>query len=97
MTIVYRGDVGARLTIATANATMTVTTVLTVLIKKPNGTVLTKTPTAVDYTTGAVTYDTVAGDVDTVGEYTVQVHGVFDDGDDLRSNVDKFYVNERIG
>ena len=96
MTLVYRGDIGTRLTIATGNTSIASTTVITVLIKKPDGTVLTKTPGAINYTTGAITYDTISGDLDIVGEYTVQVRGVFDDGDDLRSNTDRFYVNERV-
>ena len=96
MTLVYTGDIGARLTIATNNTLIALTTVLTLLIKKPAGTLLTKTTPTVNYTTGVITYDSVSGDLDEVGEYTVQVRGVFDDGDDLRSDKDKFYVYEKL-
>lgn len=96
MALVYTGDIGSRLTIATNNALIAVTTVLTVLIKKPvTGTLLTKTP-VVNYTTGVLAYDSIAGDLDEAGEYKVQVRGVFDDGDDLRSDEDKFYVYEKL-
>lgn len=95
MALVYKGDIGTRLTIATSNTIMALTTVLTVLIRKPSGTLLTKTPT-VNYTTGVLTYDTISGDLDETGEYKVQVRGVFDDGDDLRSNMDSFYVYEKL-
>ena len=61
MTLVYRGDIGSRLTISTSNTAMPITTVLTILIKKPSGTLLTKTPT-VDFATGIITYDTISGD-----------------------------------
>ena len=95
MALVYTGDIGTRLTIATNNTLIALTTVLTLLLKKPAGTLLTKTPT-VNYTTGVITYDSVSGDLDEVGEYIVQVRGVFDDGDDLRSDKDKFYVYEKL-
>jgi len=95
MTLVYRGDIGVRLTISTSNTTMPVTTALSLLIKKPSGELVTATP-SVNWTTGVLIYDTVSGDLDEVGEYRVQVHGVFDDGDDLRSDRDSFMVYEKL-
>lgn len=96
MALVYKGDIGTRLTIATSNTIMALTTVLTVLIRKPSGTLLTKTPTSINYTTGVLTYESLSTDLDEVGEYKVQVRGVFDDGDDLRSDLDSFYVYEKL-
>ena len=96
MGLVYKSDVGARLTVATHNAALTPTTTLTILIKKPGGTLLTKTPGIIDYTIGVLSYDTLASDIDEVGEYRVQVRGVFDDGDDLRSDRDSFMVYEKL-
>ena len=95
MTLIYVGDIGARLTISTNNTTMANTTVLTVLLKRPDKTLLTVTPT-VNFTTGVLTYDTVSGNLSSVGEYTVQVNGVFDDGDVLRSEMSTFYVFEKL-
>ena len=68
---------------------------LTILIKKPSGTLLTKTPT-VDFATGIITYDTISGDLDEIGEYKVQVRGIFTDGDDLWSDRDSFTVYEKL-
>lgn len=97
MALVYKGDVGTRLTISTNNTAIPSTTTLTILIKKPvSGTLLTKTPTSINYTTGVLTYESLSTDLDEVGEYKVQVRGVFDDGDDLRSDLDSFYVYEKL-
>ena len=95
MTLIYVGDIGARLTISTNNTTMANTTALTVLLKRPDKTLLTITP-SVNFTTGVLTYDTVSGNLSSVGEYTVQVNGVFDDGDVLRSEMSTFYVFEKL-
>jgi hypothetical protein len=95
MPLAYKGDIGARLTISTSNTAIPSGTTLTVIIKKPSGTLLTKTP-SVNLTTGVLTYDTVSGDLDETGEYKVQVHGVFVDGDDLYSDRDSFTVYEKL-
>ena len=95
MTLVYSGDIGARLTISTNNTTMDVSTVITALIKRPDSTSVTVSPT-VNFTTGVLTYDTVSGDLSVAGEYKVQLHAVFDDGDDLRSEVDSFYAYSKL-
>ena len=95
MSLVYVGDVGARLTVATQNTALPTDTILTLIIKKPSGELIAATP-SVAWSTGILTYDTVAGDLDEIGEYKVQVHGVFSDGDDLRSDKDSFTVYEKI-
>ena len=95
MTLTYKDDVGARISVSTGNTTMPVDTILTLIIKKPLGTILTKTP-SVNFTTGVLTYDTIAGDVDQAGEYQVQVKGVFSDGDILTSDIDRFPVYRKL-
>jgi len=96
MALPYVGDIGARLTVSTSNLSFTGTTVLTILIKKPSGVLMTKTPGTIDLVTGQLTCRTITGDLDEVGDYKVQVHGVFDDGDDLRSDRDSFRVYEKL-
>jgi hypothetical protein len=49
----------------------------------------------VNYTTGVITYTTVIGDLDEVGEYKLQVRGVFTDADEV-SDMDTFNVFEKI-
>lgn len=95
MVLVYKDDVGARLTISTNNTSLPTDTTLTVLIRKPSGYLISATP-SVNWSTGVLTYDTVSGDLDEVGEYRVQVHGVFSDGDDMRSDRDSFVVYEKL-
>lgn len=96
--LIYKGDVGSRLIIDTENHSIAVTTVITIGLKKPSGAFTTITPAAgeIDYTTGTITHGAVLGELDEAGEYRVQVHGVFSDGDDLKSNVDTFIVYEPI-
>ena len=96
MALVYVGDIGARLAVSTLNLSLSPSTILTILIRKPSGVLLTKTPDVINLVTGELTYDTIAGDVDEVGDYKVQVRGVFDDGDDLRADRDSFRVYEKL-
>jgi len=96
MALVYVGDIGARLVVSTLNLSFNPSTILAILIRKPSGVLMTKTPGVINLTTGELTYDTIAGDVDEVGDYKVQVHGIFDDGDDLRSDRDSFRVYEKL-
>jgi hypothetical protein len=96
MALPYVGDIGARLTVSTLNLSFSLTTVIKILIRKPSGTLMTKTPSVINLATGELTYDTITGDLDEVGDYKVQVHGIFDDGDDLRSDRDSFRVYEKL-
>ena len=100
MSLLYRDDVGASIVIATNNTTIPASTVLTVVVEKPGASVVTWTldpVTDIDFTTGIITHTTVSGDLDESGEYKVQVHGIFADGDDTRSDIDTFTVHERLG
>ena len=61
-------------------------------IRKPGGTLLTKTPTVSALTTGVLTYETISGDLDEVGDYTVEVLLTYPDGDYIKSELDNFTV-----
>lgn len=97
MSILYQGDVGAHLLIETKNTSLPVSAVLTLIMEKPNGTVVVLPVTSgmVDYLTGVITYDTAEGDLDEIGEYRMQVHGVFVDADEV-SDIDTFTVYEKL-
>jgi hypothetical protein len=95
MSLIYKDDIGVVLTVDTSNTAMPITTVLTLKVKKPDGTLVTLSPT-VNYTTGILTYTTVSGDLNIAGTYEVQVNGVFTDGSVLRSNTDTFTVYEKL-
>ena len=97
MSRLYQDDVGVNLVIATGNTSIPGTAVLTLNVEKPGLTTVTWaiTPAMINLVTGIITYPTVAGDLDEVGEYRVQVHGVFTDAD-LYSDIDTFNVQERI-
>ena len=97
MSRLYQDDVGVNLVIATGNTSIPDTATFTLNVEKPGLTtvVIPITPAMVNLVTGIITYPTVAGDLDEVGEYRVQVHGVFTDAD-LYSDIDTFNVQERI-
>ena len=96
MTLIYKGDIKARLTISTNNLLLPVDTVMKLLIKKPSGTVLTKTP-SLNLTTGVATYDTILGDVDEIGKYSIQLNMVSaSTGENLMSQIDTLKVYEKI-
>lgn len=98
MSLLYKNDVGVRLLISTNNPAIPGTAVLYVKLTKPSGVVTTREvdPADIDYVTGIITYTTVSGDLSEVGEYKVQVRGVFADGDDYKSDIDTFEVDEGI-
>jgi hypothetical protein len=95
MSLIYTDDVGVQVTVDTKNTGIPGTATLTLNVKKPDGTLVTWTPT-VNYGTGILTYVTVAGDLALAGDYEVQVRGVFIDGSILGSNTDSFHVYERV-
>jgi len=96
--LIYVGAIGARIIIDLKNLTIPVTTAITFFLKRPDGTSTTITPPggAMDYVTGKITYESVLGDLTVAGEYRVQVHGLFDDGDDIKSNLGTFTVYEPL-
>ena len=98
MSLLYTGDIGARLIISTDNTNIAPSATLTMLLQKPGGTTVEIAITApmVNYTTGVITYPTVSGDLSEVGEYKVQVKGVFVGGENLVSDQDTFNVYQRL-
>jgi hypothetical protein len=97
MSLLYQDDIGVSIIISTSNTTIPETATLTLLVEKPgqNTVEWTVTPEMINLTTGVITYTTVDGDLDEVGVYKLQVHGVFSDAD-YYSNIDKFTVHERL-
>ena len=97
MSKIYINTVGARLVISTKNLSIPSDAILAIHIKKPSGTMLHKytLPSWVNYTTGVITYYTIAGDVDELGQYKVQVHEVAT-GVDIPSDIDTFIVYEKL-
>jgi len=98
MSLLYKDDVGVNIVISTSNTTIPASAVITIDVEKPGHDVVTwaVTPSMLNYTTGVITYTTVAGDLDEVGLYKVQVHGVFTDADEM-SEKDRFTVHETVG
>ena len=97
MSLLYLDDVGADIIVSTSNTELPVTATLSLFVEKPGQSCVewTLTPAMIDRTTGVLTYTTVAGDLNEVGEYKIQVHGVFVDGD-LYSDIDTFHVYDRL-
>lgn len=65
---------------------------VTVLIRKPSGTTVSKTGTVYNARKGEVRYVTVSGDLDQVGTYTWQAQVVPAAGQVLHSAMDTFQV-----
>jgi len=97
MSLLYQDDVGVDIIIHTNNASIPGTATLNLLTEKPSGTTVSWSVSApmVDYESGVITYTTVAGDLNEVGIYRLQVHGIFTDADEY-SNIDTFTVRKRL-
>jgi hypothetical protein len=97
MSRIYQDDVGVNLLVDTFNTAIPLTATLSLFVEKPGGDTVEWAVTApmINYTTGVITYTTVIGDLNEIGEYKIQVHGVFTDADEY-SNIDTFSVHERI-
>ena len=65
---------------------------VTLKIRKPSGTILTKTPSVFDLDDGILTYESITGDLDEVGDYTVEVFVTYPDGDSIKGELDNFTV-----
>jgi hypothetical protein len=97
MSLLYQNDVGVDLIIHTNNNLIPESATLNLLTEKPSGNTVSwgVTPLMIDYANGVITYTTVAGDLDEVGIYRLQVHGIFTDADEY-SNIDTFTVRKRL-
>ena len=96
MSLIYRDDVGVKFTFQTLNNAIPITNVISVIVRKPDLTMVTWTPSSVD-ASGNVYYTNVTGDLNQSGEYQAQVKSVNLAGTEtLLSEVDKFYVYEKL-
>ncbi len=68
---------------------------ITIYIRKPDTTNLTKSGTIVDATTGQVKYASTSGDLSLVGEYFTQVKAV-SGGTTKYGPIESFYVEDRL-
>lgn len=67
------------------------------IIRKPNGTLLTKAATfKSDGTDGKLRYTTISGDLDATGNYLVQLNLVFSGGYSGRSDIGSFDVVDNL-
>lgn len=93
-TLVYSGDVGVNIEVDTANTGAATTTTFSIIVRKPFGATAEWGGT-MDYTTGIISYVTVAGDIPDGehGQYVFQVRSVSADGlEILKSNKDTVTV-----
>lgn len=88
---IYKFDIGTRLR-TTLNVDLAEYSSMNYKIKKPSGTILTKTCTPEDLANGIVYYDSIVNDFDEVGLYLIQVQVVFTDGDQNESETKSFRV-----
>lgn len=94
---IHVGDVGVtlRATLVDPNdvvINLSTTTSKTIVLRKPNGSLLTKTAGfTTDGTDGQIEYVTIAGDLDGSGEWRIQGHVAFVTGD-FHSDVEIFTV-----
>jgi hypothetical protein len=95
MSLIYKDDVGAEVIVDAIDTDIPATAVMSAYVLKPSGATAVWT-LSYDYSAGTGTHTTVAGDLNEVGEYKIQLHGVFLDGDILNSNIDTFYVYEKV-
>ena len=70
---------------------------LTFIFRKPSGAVVTKTAIIYSEPSGVMSYTTIANDLDEAGMWRVQGRIIKDDdGDDLRTSVQKFRVYDNL-
>jgi len=97
MSRLYVGDIGALIVINTLNTTIPLDAVLHLILEKPSGLTVEIDITApmVNYTTGVITYPTIAGVLSEAGEYKAQIHDVAT-GTDIVSDIDTFTVYSKL-
>lgn len=96
----HYGDIGTAIIITvTANDVVydiSGATVKKILLKKPDGTVLTKDAVFVtDGKDGKIQYVTITGDLNAIGKWKVQAHLTFASGD-WHSSIDDFQVDGNL-
>lgn len=94
----YVGDIGTKIEVNTY-IDLTTATVMQLKIKKPDGTIMTKTatiPVGLTAADGKIVYTTIAGDFDQAGLYLVQPYIETASTEHL-GNTDKFTVYAAFG
>lgn len=91
MVLVYQNAIGINLTIYTL-FDLTGYSTISYVISKPSGTKLTKTPVVVNLTTGELSYETISGDFDEIGQYKGQAIVTYSDGDVIKGEIDDFVI-----
>jgi len=91
MTLVYKDAIGINLAIATT-FNLTGYSAISLIITKPSGTKLTKTPSITSVAAGTLAYETISGDLDETGQYKIQAIVTYGDGDVIKGEIDSFAV-----
>lgn len=91
MSLIYQSAVGIVMTIGTSYDISGYSAV-SLIITKPSGTKLTKTPSVTSSTLGTLSYTTIAGDLDEVGQYSIQAIVTYAAGSVLKGEIDSFTV-----
>jgi uncharacterized protein YfaS (alpha-2-macroglobulin family) len=91
MSLIYQSAVGIVMSIATSYDISGYSAVSLIIIK-PDGVKLTKTPTVTSPTLGTLSYTTVTGDLDVVGQYSIQAIVTYASGAILKGEIDSFTV-----
>jgi hypothetical protein len=92
---IYIRDIGTRLR-TTLNIDLAGYSSISYKIKKPSGTILTKTCSVEDETNGIIYYDAIDGDLDEVGSYRIQADINFTNGNHNESVTRSFEVYEKF-
>lgn len=97
---IHEGDIGTSLEVTVKDGALAIdissATTKDIFLEKPDGTVLTKAGVFVtDGSDGKVKYDTVDGDLDTVGNWRIQVHIVTANGE-WKSDIETFQVHANL-
>lgn len=90
---IYTFDIGTRLR-TTLNVNLAGYSSIKYIIKKPSGSILTKTCTPEDVANGIVYYDTIADDFDEIGAHLIQTQIVFSSGNQNESETQSFLVHD---
>lgn len=90
---IYVGDIGTRLR-TTLSIDLTGYSTIDYKIKKPSGSILTKTCTVEDAANGILYYDTIDGDLDESGSYLVQAKVDWASGNRNYSFTETFTVHD---
>jgi hypothetical protein len=101
-TIIHKGDIGTVFELTITETTGTVVDVSTatsksILFQKPDKTKVSKTATfTTDGSDGKIQYTAVDGDIDTIGEWSMQGYVELASGGKFHSEITTFEVNRNL-